>query len=131
MNENILEDDEIYGVDYSSEGFVDTKGDVGLVYGIDTAKQYIKNWILTEKGFYPNIDDEYGSEIYKILGNDVESPNLDALIVYVENALLDISMVKNINSIEPHISISKISLNLDVTLVNGSDVGFNIEFDEV
>ena len=54
-------DDEIYGVDYSSLGGVTATGDIALVEGLDNAKQSIHNQMLTMKGFYPSIYDDYGS----------------------------------------------------------------------
>ena len=81
-------DDSIYGVDYSSTGKVSNTGDMLLVEGLDNAKQSIRNQILTEKGFYPSVDTDYGSEIYEVLGEDIEEPTLEALKVYIKNTLL-------------------------------------------
>lgn len=124
-------DDSIYGCDYSSNGGVTTTGDIELVEGLPNARQSIVNQLLTEKGFYPSIDDEYGSEIYEVLGEDFEDESIEALQVYIKNALYENERVKNINRIEPYVTVDKkISIILEVELVNGTEESFNIGLDE-
>ena len=125
-------DDEIFGCDYSSNGGVTATGDIELINGLDNAKQSIKNQILTEKGAYPSVDDEYGSEVYEILGEDFEAQSIDALQIYIENALLDNERVQNINSIDPVVTVDKkLVMNIQVELVNGTEETLNIEFEGV
>lgn len=125
-------DDSIYGCDYSSNGGVTAMGDIELVEGLPNARQSIVNQLLTEKGFYPSIDDEYGSEIYEVLGEDFEDDSIEALQVYIKNALYENERVKNINRIEPYITVDKkINIILEVELVNGTEESFNIGLDEV
>ena len=122
-------DDEIYGVDYSSKGGVTATGDMELVEGLDNAKQSIRNQILTERGTYPSIDDEYGSDIYEVLGEDFEESSIEALSVYIENVLLENPRVLEINNITPLITVDKkINVMIDVELVNGTEDTLNIEF---
>lgn len=122
-------DDEIYGVDYSTNGGVTASGDIELVDGLKNARQSIINQILIEKGAYPSIDTEYGSEIYEVLGNDLEESNIQSLQVYIENVLLENPRVLEINRIEPIITIDKkISIILEIVLVNGTEETLNIEF---
>ena len=59
---------EIFGIDYSSKGFIASNGDAGCVESLDNAVQAIRNRIKTRLGTYPTIDDEYGSEIYRLYG---------------------------------------------------------------
>ena len=121
-------DDSIFGCDYSSTGEVSETGDILLVEGLPNARQSILNQLLTEKGFYPSIDDEYGSEIYEIFGEDIEEFNLDALEVYITNALLENERVDSINRLDIHVTIDKkIHVILDVSLVNGTEE--NLDFD--
>lgn len=123
-------DDSIYGVDYSSTGRISNTGDMLLVEGLDNAKQSIHNQILTEKGFYPEIDDEYGSEIYEVLGEDSEDSSIEALKVYIKNALLENPRVNEIISIEPYLTIDKqIIVMIKVELVNGAEEDLNIQFE--
>ena len=125
-------DDSIYGCDYSSNGGVTATGDIELVEGLPNARQSIINQLLTEKGFYPSIDDEYGSEIFEIFGEDYEESNIDALQIYIENALYENERVKSINRIEPYITIDKkLNIILEIELVNGTEESFNIGLDEV
>jgi len=124
-------DDSIFGTDYSSKGGVTSSGDIELVTGLDNAKQNIRNWLLTDKGFYPNIDDEYGSEIREVLGEDYEEESISALKIYVTNALLDNPRVQTIQNITPYITIDKkIKLLIEVLLVNGTSDSLNITVEE-
>lgn len=121
-------DDSIYGCDYSSTGQVSETGDILLVEGLSNARQSILNQLLTEKGFYPSIDTEYGSEIYEIFGEDVEDFNLDALEVYIKNALLENGRVESINRLDTYVTVDKkIMVLLEVSLVNGAEETVNFE----
>lgn len=121
-------DDSIYGCDYSSTGQVSETGDILLVEGFSNARQSILNQLLTEKGFYPSIDTEYGSEIYEIFGEDVEDFNLDALEVYIKNALLENGRVESINRLDTYVTVDKkIMVLLEVSLVNGAEETVNFE----
>ena len=83
-----MPNEEIYGVDYSSTGGVSSTGDILCVSGLDNARQAIRNELLTPMGSYPSVDDEYGSEIYKLHGEDLTDNQLQALTVYIQNALM-------------------------------------------
>ncbi|AMK16330.1 contractile injection system sheath initiator [Methanobrevibacter olleyae] len=121
-------DDKIFGCDYSSTGQVSETGDILLVCGIDNAIQSIINQILTEKGFYPSIDTEYGSEIYESLGEDIEELNLDALKVYLTNALLENERVAGINRLDVLVTVTKtINVILEVLFVNGTEETMSFE----
>ena len=125
-------DDELFGCDYSTNGGVTATGDIELINGLDNAKQSIKNQILTEKGAYPSLDDEYGSEVYEVLGEDFEQASIEALQIYIENALLDNERVQTINSIDPVVTVDKkLVMNIQVELVNGTEETLNIEFEGV
>ena len=124
-------DDSIFGVDYSSNGGVSNTGDIELVEGLANAKQNITNQILTKKGFYPSIDTEYGSEIHQVLGEDSESFTIDALVVHIQNVLLENPRVSEIQRIEPYMSVvKKLHVIIEVVLVNGSEDSFNINLEE-
>ena len=121
-------DDSIYGCDYSSTGQVSETGDILLVEGLSNARQSILNQLLTEKGFYPSIDSEYGSEIYEVFGEDVEDFNLDALEVYIKNALLENGRVESINRLDMYVTVDKkIMVLLEVSLVNGAEETVDFE----
>jgi len=123
--------DEIYGCDYSSLGEVTANGDIQTVSGIDNAKQSIRNWLLTDKGFYPSIDTEYGSEIRNIFGEDFEYESVAALIVYIQNALMDNPRVSEITAIEPHVLVDKqLRMNIGVKLVDGTSETMSITLEE-
>ena len=130
-DDGLIADDSLFGTDFDSTGRLSENGDLGLVTGLDNAKQSIRNWLLTEKGFYPNIDEEYGSEIRLCLGEDNNQPNLQALIVYIENALKDNPRVENINEIEIYTTVNGgVIAQLDIELVNGENEDMNIDVTE-
>lgn len=131
--DDLLEfDDSLFGTDYDSSGRLTENGDISLVSGIDNAKQSIRNWLLTDKGFYPSIDMEYGSDIREALGDDINQVNIQALMVYVENALKDNPRVECINEINTYITMDNtIMLQLRLGLVNGAQEDVNIDLSEV
>lgn len=123
-------DDSIYGVDYNSNGGISETGDIAVVEGISNAKQSILNQLLTEKGFYPSIDTEYGSEIFEILGEDIGESTIDALKVYIQNSLLENERVEDINRLEVYITVKKtIKVILELLLVNGTEETIDFELD--
>lgn len=125
-------DDEIFGEDYSSNGGVTTSGDMELVNGLANARQSIYNQILTEKGTYPSIDSEYGSEIYEALGEDFEDATVEALQVYIKNALLENPRVKEITRIEPYKTVTgELNIILNIVLVNGTENTLNLNIEEM
>ena len=124
-------DDSIFGADYSSKGGITATGDIELVEGLSNAKQNIHNQLLTEKGFYSSIDEEYGSEIYEVLGEDLEEQNIEALKIHIQNALLENPRVLEINRIDPYITINgKVNFIIEVGLVNGTNDEILIELEE-
>lgn len=124
-------DEAIYGCDYCSCGEVTSNGDIKLVDGLNNAKQAIRNQLLTRIGTYPSIDSEYGSRIYELWGEDIIQPNLDALKVYINNALLAQPRVKSVRDIKPYVSIDKkIKVSILVELVNEQEEQLNIEIGE-
>ena len=123
-------DDSIFGCDYSSKGEINANGDIGTIEGLDNAKQNIRNWLLTQKGFYP-FDDEYGCEIFDIFGEDFEEENVDAGKVYILNALYDNPRVKEVKRIEPYITINgDIRFIIEIMLVNGTEEQMTVELEE-
>ena len=125
-------DDSLYGVDYSSKGGVTATGDMELVSGLSNAKQSIFNQLLIEKGTYPSIDTEYGSEIYEVFGEDFENTSIESLTIHIRNVLYDNPRVETINEITPVITVDKkLVMNINVELVNGQNTTFNIGIEEM
>ena len=116
-----MADEEIYGCDYSSEGFVSSTGDIGLVSELDNAKQSIRNQLLTRVGTYPSIDSDYGSECFDVLGEDKNNATMQALAVYVKEALLKQERVASIENIEPQITENGFKVLIHILLVNGTE----------
>ena len=119
---------EIFGIDYSSKGFIASNGDAGCVESLDNAVQAIKNRIKTRLGTYPAIDDEYGSEIYRIYGEKLSNEKLAELEIYLRNCLLNEPRVYEIIDLElQKDGIDTLVMNLTLRLVDGSEIGFEEE----
>jgi phage baseplate assembly protein W len=125
-----MPNEEIYGVDYSSTGAVSSTGDILTVSGLDNARQAIRNELLTPMGSYPSMDDEYGSEIYKMHGEDLTKSQLQALTVYIENALLKQERVNKIENVEVKLTSEGLKAYLHVLLVNGSEEELTLDLEE-
>ena len=125
-----MPNEEIYGVDYSSTGGVSSTGDILCVQGIANAKQAIRNELLTPMGSYPSVDDEYGSEIYTIHGEDLTTTQIQALTVHIENALMKQERVQKIEDIEIKLTSTGLKAYLHVLLVNDSEEEIEIDLDE-
>ena len=127
----VEQDDSIFGTDYSSKGGVTSTGDIELVTGLENAKQNIHNQLLTQKGFYPSVDNEWGSELFEALGEDFEGQSIDAIIIYIRNALYENPRVQTIQRVEPYITVDrKLNFILEVSLVNGTDETMNLNLGE-
>ena len=125
-----MPNEEIYGVDYSSTGGVSSTGDILCVQGIANAKQAIRNELLTPMGSYPSVDDEYGSEIYTIHGEDLTTTQIQALTVHIENALKKQERVQKIEDIEIKLTSTGLKAYLHVLLVNDSEEEIELDLDE-
>lgn len=125
-----MPNEEIYGVDYSSTGGLSSTGDILCVSGLDNARQAIRNELLTPMGSYPSVDDEYGSEIYKLHGEDLTDNQLQALTVYIQNALMKQERVKKIEDIEVKLTIDGLKAYLHVLLVNDSEEEIIVDLED-
>ena len=120
-----MTDTEIYGADYSSDGFITSDGDIGLVTELDNAEQAIRNRLLTRLGTYPSIDTDYGSEVHLVLGEKINAAMISELQVYIENCMLEEPRVYEVLDLD--ISVvehDSLHLQLQLQLVDGSEVGF-------
>lgn len=126
-----MPNEEIYGVDYSSTGGVSSTGDILCVSGLDNAKQAIHNALITPMGSYPSVDDEYGSEIYTLHGEDLTDSQLQALTVHIQNALLKQERVQEIQNIELKVTSDGLKAYLHVLLVNDSEEELVIDMEEI
>ncbi len=120
-----MTDTEIYGTDYSSDGFITSNGDLGLVTELANAEQAIRNRLLTRIGTYPNIDTDYGSEVYQVLGEKRNQSRISELRVYVENCMLEEPRVYSILNLEiTPVEHDVLVIALHLQLVDGSEIGF-------
>lgn len=121
-------DTEIYGCDYSSTGFITSEGDVGCVTGLDNVAQQVHNRLMTRLGTYPTIDNEYGSEVYLIMGEKSNSQLMNELDVYIRNCMLEEPRVYEVVDLEIEKTANDIiRFDLLVRLVDGSEMGLTEE----
>lgn len=126
-----MPNEEIYGVDYSSTGGVSSTGDILCVQGLDNARQAIRNELLTPLGSYPSVDDEYGSEIYTLHGEDLTDAQLQALTVHIQNALFKQERVQEIQDIELKLTDDGLKAYLHVLLVNDSEEEITLDLEDI
>lgn len=126
-----MPNEEIYGVDYSSNGGVSSTGDILCVEGLENAKQAIRNALITPLGSYPSVDDEYGSEIYTLQGEDLTSNQLQALTVHIQNGLLKEERVKEIQNIELKLEPEGLKAYLHVLLVNDAEEEMTLDMEDL
>ena len=126
-----MPNEEIYGVDYSSTGGVSSTGDILCVQGFDNARQAIRNELLTPLGSYPSVDDEYGSEIYTLHGEDLTDAQLQALTVHIQNALFKQERVQEIQDIELKLTDDGLKAYLHVLLVNDSEEEITLDLEDI
>ena len=120
-----MTDTEIYGADYSSDGFITSNGDIGLVTELANAEQAIRNRLLTRLGTYPNIDTDYGSNVHQALGEKINNSLISELRVYIENCMLEEPRVYGILDLDITTeNQDTIHLQLQLQLVDGSEIGF-------
>ena len=126
-----MPNEEIYGVDYSSTGEVSSTGDILCVEGVDNARQAIRNGLITPLGSYPSVDDEYGSELYTLQGEDLTESQLQALTVHIQNGLLKEERVKQIQNIEVKLTKDGLKAYLHVLLVNDSEEELTLDMEDI
>lgn len=126
-----MPNEEIYGVDYSSTGNVSSTGDILCVSGLDNARQAIRNGLRTPLGAYPSVDDEYGSEIYTLHGEDVIPNQLQALTVHITNALLKQERVREIKDINIKLENDGLRAYIHVLLVNDAEEEITLNMEEL
>ena len=126
-----MHNEEIYGVDYSSTGEVSSTGDILCVEGVDNARQAIRNGLITPLGSYPSVDDEYGSELYTLQGEDLTESQLQALTVHIQNGLLKEERVKEIQDIEVKLTKDGLKAYLHVLLVNDSEEELTLDMEDI
>ena len=120
-----MTDTEIYGVDYDSTGALSSTGDIGLVSELGNAEQAIRNRLLTRLETYPSIDTEYGSEVYRVLGERITTDLISELRVYINNCLLEEPRVYEVIDLDiTQVGHDGLRVDLQVQLVDGSELGF-------
>ena len=127
-----MPNEEIYGTDYSSNGGVSSTGDILCVTGLNNARQAIRNGLITPLGSYPSVDDEYGSELYTLHGEDLTNNQLQALTVHIQNSLLKEERVKEIENIEVKMtSDAGLKAYIHVLLVNDSEEEITLTMEDI
>ena len=120
----------IYGADYDSQGLVSSSGDIGLVTGESNAEQAIRNRLLTRIGTYPNLDTEYGSEVFEVLGEKITDDLISQLEVYITNCMLEEPRVYSVTNLTINkVGHDTLHITLQLQLVDGTELGFEEDID--
>lgn len=120
-------DEEIFGVDYSSNGELTSTGDLMLVSGLDNAKQAIRNRLLTSILIYDYLE-EYGCNLTNIYGEPTNHNSLQLLDLIIKDSLNLEPRVQEILEINCYFEGKIIIVEMSLLLVDGSVLDLNIEY---
>jgi len=118
--------EEIFGIDYSSNGELTSSGDLMLVEGWDNAKQAIKNRLLTRIMIYDYLG-EYGCDLDKVIGEPTNHITLQFLNLIIKDSLNLEPRVQEILELDSYFEDKKIIGEMNLLLVEGTVIDLNIE----
>jgi len=118
--------DEIFGIDYTSNGELTSSGDLMLVDGLDNAKQAIKNRLLTRIQVYDYLG-EYGCDLDKVIGEPTNQITLKLLDLIIKDSLNLEPHVKKILGLNSYFENKTIISELNLLLVDNTIIDLNIE----
>lgn len=119
--------EEIFGIDYSSNGGLTSTGDLMLVSGLDNAKQAIHNRLLTRIIIYDYLDG-YGCDLDEIMGEATNHNSLQLLELIVKESLNLEPRVQSILNLNIYFENRKIIAEMSLKLVDGSVLDLNVEY---
>jgi Protein of unknown function (DUF2634). len=120
-------DEDIFGIDYSSNGELTSTGDLMLVSGLDNAKQAIINRLSTCTDIYDYLS-EYGCDLNEVVGAPTNKSSLSLLELIIKEALKLEPHVQDILNLNCYFDDKAIVAELSLELVDGSVLDLNIEY---
>jgi phage baseplate assembly protein W len=118
--------EEIFGIDYSSNGELTSSGDLMLVDGLDNAKQAIRNRLLTRIMIYDYLG-EYGCDLDKVIGEPTNHITLQFLNLIIKDSLNLEPRVQQILELDCYFEDKKIIGEMNLLLVDDTVIDINIE----
>ena len=118
--------DEIFGIDYSSNGELTSSGDLMLVEGLNNAKQAIRNRLLTRIIIYDYLW-EYGCDLDKVIGKPSNNTSIALLELLIKDTLNLEPRVERIMKLYSYIHDKKIITEMNLLLVDDTVINLNIE----
>jgi phage baseplate assembly protein W len=119
--------EEIFGIDYSSNGELTSTGDLMLVSGLDNAKQAIRNRLLTSILVYDYLD-EYGCNLNEMFGEPTNRNSLQLLDLIIRDSLNLEPRVQSVLNLDCYFEGKTINAEIELQLVDGSVLNLNIEY---
>jgi len=120
-------DEEIFGIDYSSNGELTSTGDLMLVSGLDNAKQAIRNRLLTGILIYDHLEG-YGCDLTNLYSEPTNHNSLQLLDLIIKDSLNLEPRVQEILELNCYFEGKTIIAEMSLLLVDGSVLDLNIEY---
>jgi len=118
--------EEIFGIDYSSNGELTSSGDLMLIEGLDNAKQAIRNRLLTRIIIYDYLD-SYGCDLDKVVGEPTNNTTLQLLNLILKDSLNLEPRVKQVLKLDCFLEGKKIISEMNLLLVDDTIIALDIE----
>lgn len=118
--------DEIFGIDYSSNGELTSSGDLMLIEGLDNAKQAIRNRLLTRIIVYDYLGD-YGCDLDQVIGEYTNHAALQLLNLIIKDSLKLEPRVQEIIELNCYFKDKTIISEMNLLLVDGSILDLNFD----
>ena len=114
-----------YGTDYNMNAIVDEQGDIATVEDMDNLRQRIHNILLVPLDYY---GDDFGSNLYKLLGNDLSTENIRLVELYIKSYLKRDDRIKDVLTSDVKVNINR-DIIIHVTVVTYEDTEVDAKFE--
>ena len=104
---------------------VDEQGDISTVEDMDNLRQRIHNILLVPLDYY---EDDFGSNLYKVLGNDLSTENIRLVELYIKSYLKRDERIKDVKTSDVVININR-DIIIHVTVVTYEDTEIDTKFE--
>jgi len=118
--------EEIFGIDYSSNGELTSSGDLMLIEGLDNAKQAIRNRLLTRIIIYDYLEG-YGCDLDKVVGEPTNNTTLQLLNLILKDSLNLEPRVKQVLKLDCFLEGKKLISEMNLLLVDDTIIALDIE----
>jgi phage baseplate assembly protein W len=118
--------EEIFGIDYSSNGELTSTGDLMLVSGLDNAKQAIHNRLMTDILVYDYLED-YGCNLDELVGEPTNHNSLQLLDLIIRDSLNLEPRVQEVLELECSFDSKAIIAEMSLLLVDNSVIDLTVQ----